>query len=154
MSRLQDDESAGGHHPGATLTITPAARAARRLAGPIAWSVLEDVVSAARLEAGQLKATTNVRAIAGHLDISKDTAARALRRLASLHLLEHAQPDRTTGGHFGMSIYKVDLTNLDGVVVSFEATPSRPRPRPRSRSAGQQPSQAQTSLFDLDGTGS
>ena len=148
MSRLHEDEPTT--HAVVALTITSAARAARRLAGPTAWSVLEDVVADARLEAGQLIATTNVRAIADHLDVSKDTAARALRHLAKLGLLTRSQPSRVAAGKFATSSYVLTLSELVGVVVSIEAIlPRSKRPIP----AKERTLPGQTALFNLDGSG-
>ena len=149
MPRLHEDEPTT-HDAVVALTITPAARVARRLAGPIAWSILEDVVADARLHAGQLTATTNVRTIANHLDVSKDTAARGLRRLATLGLVARSQPTRVAGGTFGPTSYVLTLTELVGVVVSTEEPRSRLK---RSSGMQEQSLPEQAALFDLDGCG-
>ena len=150
MSRLHEDEPAT-HDAVVALTITPAARVARRLAGPIAWSVLEDIVADARVEADQLIAATSVRLIADHLDVSKDTAARALRRLGNLGLLARSEPARAAGGTFGAGSYVLSLSELVGVVVSIEV--ARP-PSKRSTAAKERRSlSGQTTLFDLGAGG-
>lgn len=149
--RPQHEDMAGADHgAGASLTITIAAREARRVAGPIAWSVLEDVVADARLEGGRLIAATNVRSIASHLQVSKDTAARALRHLAGLDLLVRKEAARTTAGTFGMSTYELRLDDLVGVVVAFAAGPA---PSRRRLSGMERTVAAQPALFDIEGGG-
>ncbi|MFN0090198.1 MAG: MarR family transcriptional regulator [Acidimicrobiales bacterium] len=56
--------------------------ATRRRLGPVAWAVLEVLVTAADLiEGGGVLAEINVRALASELGLSKDTVASALKRL-------------------------------------------------------------------------
>lgn len=85
------------HH----LVITAASRNARAELGLTPWAVLEDLALDGRSDSeGRLVAATNVRHIAIHLGISKDTAARALACLAdagssSVHLIVAAPTVRS-----------------------------------------------------------
>jgi len=73
----------------------------------VASAVLADLVlDADRDDAGALVVATSVRRVAAHLGVGKDTAARALRRLTSVGLLERvARSDhvpRTAGRRPGI----------------------------------------------------
>jgi hypothetical protein len=85
-------EEAGG------ALVTAAARKLWRAVGTTAWAVLCDVALDAEPDSeGRLVAATNVRRIADHLGISKDTAARALARLHDAGLIgRQAEATRST----------------------------------------------------------
>ncbi len=70
-----------------------------------------------------MNAVTNVRHIALQLGISKDTAARALRRLADAGLVER-QHHRDETGAFTASVYVMRLEHGSGLV------PAEGDPRP------------------------
>jgi DNA-binding transcriptional ArsR family regulator len=109
--------------------LTAAGRVVCRAVGTTAWAVLADIGLDAEADAhGNLVAATNVRRIAGDLDISKDTAARALSRLVDAGLVvRHCR--RSPGGHFVRSLYEVHLDPDAGVtVVAPTPCPTSPCP--------------------------
>ncbi len=113
----------------AGLLVAAESRHARRRLGTTAWAVLEDVALDAHLEdSGRLVAVTKVRRIALHLGISKDTAARALLRLAEAGLVER-QSRRDESGTFSASVYVVCLDHCSGLSRSDGAQrPTTPCP--------------------------
>jgi DNA-binding transcriptional ArsR family regulator len=119
----------GGGQAAAALLVVPESRHARRTLGTTAWAVLEEVaLDAHRDDHGRLLAVTNVRRIARHLGISKDTAARALRRLAEAGLVER-QSRRDESGTFSASVYVVCLDHCSGLSRSDgEQRPTTPCP--------------------------
>jgi hypothetical protein len=97
---------------GATVT--------RRRVGPVAWAVLEVLVAAsAPTEDGALVATTNVRALAGELSLSKDTVAGALSRLIGAGLVERRAVRLSS--RFAGSVYVV--VEDVGLVLSCPVCP-------------------------------
>ncbi len=95
--------------PAATpaLIVTATARYLCRALGLTATVVLQDVTLDAHIDpTGRLVAETNVRRIAGHLGISKDTAARALARLADAGLVTRGDRRRGAHGTFVGSAYE------------------------------------------------
>ena len=57
----------------------------RRVLGPTAWTVLEELAVQAQRDGSRLVVrSTNVRDIAGCLALNKDTVARALARLIAV----------------------------------------------------------------------
>lgn len=141
------------------LGVTAEARAFRRAVGVTAWAVLEDLVLDADVdERGALVARTNVRRLAAQLGVSKDTAARAVTRLARAGVVHRVVAERGTRGALPSSSYVLDLVGIAGLTVDArhanavvhagtkapaQASP-RIRPRPASRV-----DDAQTSLFDV-----
>jgi hypothetical protein len=72
----------------------------------MAWTVLEEILLDALVEANRIIATTSARRIASQLDIDPGTAASALRLLRHRKLLDL---ERCSGpaGRFGLSSYVV-----------------------------------------------
>lgn len=104
-----------GRRAGADLFVAAESRQARRRLGPTAWAVLEDVALDAYLDDhARLVAVTSVRRVALQLGISKDTAARALLRLADAGLVER-QSRRDESGTFSASVYVVCLDHCRGL---------------------------------------
>src|SRR5688572_22762508 len=69
---LSDGRIAGRAEPFAK--VFPSSRLVKKAVGLAAWCVLEDIALDARLDGqGRLVAETNVRRIAGHLGLNKDT---------------------------------------------------------------------------------
>lgn len=90
------------------LTLGRHAPELRRALGPIAWVVLEHLGGTAEHLAGESVSHESVRGIAVELDLAKDTAARALRRLADADLVEYV-PSRSLDGRFSRSHYRLTL---------------------------------------------
>jgi DNA-binding transcriptional MocR family regulator len=137
-----------------SLVITPTARALRRAVGLTAWAVLEELLLDAESTGSELTTQASTRAIAQRLGISKDTAATALRRLASLGLVRRQDRRDAARGIFARSVYVVVANRLEGVGVVTEpvSAPARPTRRNRVR-PGATRDDAQPSLFELPGAG-
>ena len=84
--------------PDRALVVAPAAGSWRRALVPSAWVVLEELAVAASNE-GVL--STNVRQLGAALGLSKDTAARALRTLIRVGLVERLDERDAGSGRFG-----------------------------------------------------
>jgi hypothetical protein len=103
------------------VLVTAGARELCRAVGTTAWAVLCDLALDAEADAeadaeGRLVAATNVRRIADHLGISKDTAARALGRLGDAGLVGRQSAPRQSG-RFMASDYVVRLGAGAGVAL-------------------------------------
>jgi DNA-binding IclR family transcriptional regulator len=88
-------------HP---LTVGPEAGEIVRRVGPTAWAVLELLVARAEGELARVSA----RSAATAIGLSKDTAARALRTLASIGLIERVAR-RADDGTFAAGVYRVHV---------------------------------------------
>ena len=140
------------------IVVTADVRPLRRATGVTAWAVLEELVLDGDVdEHGELSASTNVRRLAAQVGVSKDTAARALRRLVHAGIVRREVADRGAGGTLPTSSYVVDLTSVDGIIVDevgpvgaaatvVEPTSAEPR---RVMRTPRRVDDAQTSLFDL-----
>jgi hypothetical protein len=105
------------------LALSLASREVRRQVGFLAWAVLEDVaLDAHHHPDGQLVAETNVRRVAAHLGIAKDTAARALVRLAGTGLVTRDDRGRGISGSFARSCYSIQLDVAIGLVHLEDAS--------------------------------
>jgi hypothetical protein len=99
------------------VLVTAGARELCRAVGTTAWAVLCDVtLDAGRDPEGRLVAATNVRRIADHFGISKDTAARALARLGHAGLVGRGSA-RSESGRFVASAYVVHLGDVAGITL-------------------------------------
>ena len=122
---------------GPLVVIRAGARPLKRELGPLVWAVLEDVALEARPDgAGRSLAATSSRAVAEHLGVAPGTAAKALARLRSLGLVDHAR-QAGEAGRFGLSVYVLgDVPGLEvvsGDELAVSARPVRPGPtRPRT----------------------
>lgn len=125
-------------------------RALRRRLGPVAWCVLEDLIDDARVDAlGRTVVSSSVRRLAENLGVSKDTTARALRRLTAGDLIAALPARRGEGGRFGGGAYLIrSVPSRDDARSDCREAPARVttararRPRVRSTETSQQ------SLFD------
>ncbi len=135
------------------LTIRPPARHLRRSLGATAWSVLEELLLGSEpTESGELSAPASARALAARLAISKDTAAKALRRLAALGLTRREDHRDTERGVFARSVYLLDACRLQDLGLTIVSAPAafapgarRPRVHPKTvRALDDQPA-----LFEL-----
>jgi hypothetical protein len=99
------------------VLVRAGARKLCRAVGATAWAVLCDVTLDAESDPeGRLAAATNVRRIADHLGISKDTAARALARLHDAGLVGR-QRARSESGRFTTPTYVVRLAAAAGITL-------------------------------------
>ena len=122
-------------------------RALRRRLGPVAWCVLEDLLEDARVDSlGRRVATSSVRRLAGNLGISKDTTARALRRLTSAELIAALPAPRADRGRFGGGAYLICAAAPREAIAMAGEPPVAPPPSRRSRIRSAAVSQP--SLFD------
>ena len=112
----------------------PEAANVRRRLGPVAWCALECLVEAS---VDGMTAASTVRSVAAQLGVAKNTAHRAIARLAAAGLVEPVQ-ERAPDGQFRSGRYRLHLTGL-GVA---------PPPRPaRSRVARPTAAPEQLSLL-------
>jgi hypothetical protein len=89
------------------------------------------------------------RVLAARLGVRKDTAAGALRRLASAGLVRREDHRDAARGVFARSVYVIDAVRLDQSGIGRHmARPTRPRPR-GGVAVGAGHGNSQTSLFDL-----
>ena len=157
------------------LFVSAGARALCRVVGTTTLVVLQDVALDAEVDPDARGfAATNVRRIAAHLGISKDTAARALARLADAGLLARQDDKRSAAGKFVASVYELRLDPDAGISLTTpcppfpcplleDAQPPLPpvtdiavpdanrtgRPQPRSRSGSRTARLDQPALFEL-----
>lgn len=134
-----------------SIGVSALARPLRRAIGVASWAVLEDLLLDARSnEPGALVAATNVRRVAAHLGVSKDTAARALTRLFDAGVVSRVDCCRAGRGLFPSAAYSINVSQLVGVTVDDATTDPSPRtggPRP-AKPARRPIGPAQSSLFD------
>jgi DNA-binding MarR family transcriptional regulator len=110
------------------VLVTAGARKLCRAVGATAWAVLCDIALDAEADAhGNLVAATNVRRIADHLGISKDTAARALARLGHAGLVGRQSAPRQNG-RFMASVYVVRLGTSGIILLAGPSCPEDPCP--------------------------
>lgn len=109
------------------LIDVDAASAVRQAVGPTAWFVLEAL--AVRAPAGQsmIELECSSRAIGELLDLSKDTVARSLRRLATAAIVDRIDHRNSRSGRFESSVYRVDLAAAG---LRIESVPRRPERAP------------------------
>ncbi|MGH9287291.1 MAG: hypothetical protein ACRD0V_03175 [Acidimicrobiales bacterium] len=133
-----------------SLVIGANARPLRRTLGLLAWSALEELVlDAAPQPSGELNAQASARALAVRLGVSKDTAAAALRRLASVRLVRRDDHRDAARGVFTHSVYVIDPARLDEHGIRRHAAPlTRPMRRSGARVAASD-GKGQASLFDV-----
>jgi hypothetical protein len=105
--------------------------------GTTALVVTQDVALDGEVDpTGRLLAVTNVRRIAAHLGITKDTAARALARLADAGLLARQDDKRGAAGEFVSSVYELHFDPGAGISLATPAPcPSSPCPLPDDAAA-------------------
>ena len=91
---------------------------------------------------GDLTVKSSVRRLASSFGVSKDTAARAVRRLVAAGVVERISQDHGENRRFRPARYRLTTERAAGTSRLIE---SRARRRPHSSSA-------QPVLFELDGT--
>lgn len=108
----------------------------RRRVGPTAWAVLEELLSRSVGVGALCEATATTRLLAGGLGVSKDTVARALRRLRHAGVVVDVVQDRTTAGEYGAGRYVIAVPTgitLPDPAATAPATPSGSTTRPDAR---------------------
>jgi hypothetical protein len=117
----------------ATITVASSSRGTRRLVGPLAWVVLEELALRAVAGNGALAVETSVRDLAGSLGVGKDAIAAALARLTELGLVR-CQTRRAAGRYAGSAyVLEVDACRRAGLVLrtpSMSVTPCPVKPCP------------------------
>ncbi|MGH8985776.1 MAG: hypothetical protein ACRDY6_18125 [Acidimicrobiia bacterium] len=124
----------------------------RRAVGTCGWAVFEDLLLDAAIdERGALVAATNVRRLAANLGVSKDTAARALRRVADAGLVTRRE-QRAVRGTFATVAYAVSAERLAGITInpSTPTVTAEPAPTPSRRSSRRRPPHDRDQLRLLD----
>jgi hypothetical protein len=99
------------------VVIDSASSELRRQLGPMAWTVLEEMLLGSADTAGECIARVSVRRLASSLGIAKDTAARAVRRLRAAGLLAVSQP-RTDRGAFDAGNYVIKIPDCITFIAS------------------------------------
>jgi hypothetical protein len=92
------------------------AEAVRSAIGPTAWFVLEALAAEATSTGPRVELECNTRGLAERVGLSKDTVARAMRRLAAAGLVARVDRRDYRTGQFASSTYVVDL-DVAGVRV-------------------------------------
>ena len=138
--------------PPRCIVLTDAARVLRRQLGPSAWTVLEELL----LEAVEPRVVeTHVRQIAAGVGISKDSAARALRRLIAHGVITRRIGRDAATGSFGHSVYVLHLEVIAGAVTVTDPLVADNPKRVRAHRSARAPRRAdssndgQRSLFDV-----
>jgi hypothetical protein len=139
-----------GHAPEPTVVVAARARTVRCAVGLTAWAALEELLlDAAPHPSGSLHAQASARVLATRLGVSKDTAAGALRRLASLGLVRREDHRDPTRGVFARSVYVIDGARLDQRGIRLHTAPPTKRARRGGTSVAARDGDRQASLFDL-----
>lgn len=114
----------GDRHPyeGRHLVLSDAARELRRRLGPTAWTVLEELLLDVA-DGEPMVVETHVRRIAEGTGISKDTAARAVRRLIAQGVVTRRGGRDLGSGCFGRSAY---VLHLEAISASSRSPGRRP----------------------------
>lgn len=114
-----------------------AAWAVRRALGPTAWFVLEALATQAPTSEPRVEMACSSRVLGERLDMSKDTVARALRRLASVGIVKRIDHRNYLSGRFESSAYVVDFAvaglSLEAVSHRAEAVAVAASQRPLRR---------------------
>lgn len=113
---LDDNAAAAIGRAGVDLTGWNVDIELRNATKPAGWLVLTDLLTrihahGTQVVMGRVCIETNVRDLAETTGLSKDTVARAIRRLVTLGLVDRVEL-RDGSGQFGRSVYRVDITRL------------------------------------------
>ena len=109
-----------------TIVVGPKAHELRRYVGAMSWAVLEEMMQAATGPSDRLTAEVSIRSLAASLGASKDTVARAVRRLRDLGVVEAGQR-RSQSGSFRAGSYRLAVPQaclaLEPASLPEEAVP-------------------------------
>ena len=113
---LDDNATAAIGRAGVDLTGWNVDTELRNATKPAGWLVLTDMLTRIHTQGGQVDTgpaciETNVRDLAETTGLSKDTVAKAIRRLVTLGLVDRVDL-RDGSGQFGRSVYQVDISRL------------------------------------------
>jgi predicted transcriptional regulator len=134
----------------ATLVIGASARCLRCSLGLTAWAALEELLLDAAPQArSSLSAQVSARELAGRLGVSKDTAAAALRRLASAGLVRREDHRDARRGVFARSVYVIDVARLRENGITRQAAQAMPSKRRGALAVAVGHGDGQASLFEL-----
>ncbi len=136
---LSDGRIVGRAEPFAK--VFPSSRQVKRVVGPAAWAVLEDIALDARLDDdGRLVAETNVRQIAANLGLGKNAVSRHLARLREFGFVLHEELRTAGTGRYAVSRYVLDpsaclerFTTTPAPAQASAASPERGRGAPAAR---------------------
>jgi DNA-binding transcriptional MocR family regulator len=138
-----------------SLVIDESCGPLRRGVGPVAWSVLEELVLLGDIADGTFVANVSLRTLARRLGLSKDTINRAMLRLRAAGLVTcGAHPDDT--GRFAAGSYRVDLLRVPIRRIDVDPAPmstdpaSRARRSPMRQSHRRQIAATQLELLEAD----
>jgi len=114
-----------------------AASSVRRALGPTAWFVLEALGAQAPADQSRVEVACSSRLLGEKLDLSKDTVARALRRLTDVGIVERIDHRNHLSGRFESSAYVVDFAaaglSIEAVSHRAEASAADASPGPVRR---------------------
>lgn len=117
---LSDGRIVGRAEPFAKVFLS--SRQVKRVVGPAAWAVLEDIALDSRLDdGGRLVAETNVRQIAANLGLGKNAVSRHLARLREFGFVLHEELRTAGTGRYAVSRYVLDPS---ACLERFTATPA------------------------------
>lgn len=114
-----------------SLVVGPKAHELRRYVGSASWAVLEELMQVATGPSDRLVAEVSIRSLAASLGVAKDTAARAVRRLRDLGVIE-ADQRRADTGVFETGVYRLAVPTAC-LTVAPTTTPPEPTRPPASR---------------------
>lgn len=117
------------------LVIGAASIEIRRRVGPTAWAVFEELALSSVGTRDACTASVSVRSLATRLGMSKDTVARAVRRLRGAGLVS-AEQARSSAGTFAVGSYRLHLP--ESVALAASAVPSRAAGRARAAASAAQ----------------
>lgn len=136
------------------LIDTEVADPIRASMGPVAWFVLEALAGNAPPGQARLEVAAGTRQLAATVSLSKDTVARAMRRLGDAGVVVRVDHRDSLSGRFGSTVYVVDLAAA-GLTVEHRDrdTEFTHDSRPRSTTTPREPSASaaddrQLSLLD------
>lgn len=126
------------------IVITDEAAATKRQVGPTAWVVFEHLALNAN---DDLEALASARSIGAAVSISKDTAAGAIRRLASAGIVERCRQERVVG-RFGARALLVNPP--PGTSIATASTSRRGQRESRRTSRPAVEPASQLTLLDVE----
>lgn len=113
------------------------ARRLRRQLGLTAWAVLEELVAHSHEPIECCLADASVRGLATDLGLSKDTIARALRRLGNVGIAV-AEQRRTAAGTFATGTYRIAIPDCLVLIDRTDPVPTPTLIRSATRQTGSQ----------------